>query len=186
MRNKVLSFGHDHPMAGHLGQKKTTDRIRSEFWWPGFVGEIKRYCLSCDTCQRTAPKSRTKNVPLGRMPTINPVFKRVAVDLVGPIKPMSESKKQYILVMVDYSTRYPEAVTLKDIRAETIAEALWEMWTRLGIPDEIITDQGVNIMKEVNKFLHIKHRMTSVPSASKWTSREIQCYAEEHAEETRN
>ncbi|KAK7113091.1 uncharacterized protein [Littorina saxatilis] len=165
MRTKVLSFGHDHPMAGHLGQKKTTDRIRCEFWWPGFVGDIKRYCLSCDTCQRTAPKGRTKKAPLGQMPTINPVFKRVAVDIIGPIKPMSESKKQYILTMVDYATRYPEAVALKDIRADTVAEALFEMWTRLGIPDEVITDQGTqftsNLMKEVNQFLSIKHKMTT-------------------------
>ncbi|XP_070191283.1 uncharacterized protein [Littorina saxatilis] len=165
LRNKVLSFGHDHPMAGHLGQRKTSDRIRAEFWWPGCAGDIRRYCLSCDTCQRTAPKSQTKKVPLGRMPPISSVFKRVAVDIIGPVKPMSESKKQYILVSVDYATRYPEAVALKNIQADTVAEALWEMWTRLGIPDEVITDQGTqftsHLMKEVNDFLSIKHHMTA-------------------------
>lgn len=164
-RTTVLSFGHDHPMAGHLGQKKTTDRIKTEFWWPGFAIDIKRHCLSCDICQRAAPKSCVKKVPLGHMATVGPVFKRVAVDIVGPILPMSESKKQYILVMVDYATRYPEATALKNIRAETVAEALWEMWTRLGIPDEIITDQGTqftsNLMKEVNEFLVIKHKTTA-------------------------
>ena len=75
------------------------------------------------------------------MPYIDPVFKRVAVDIVGPIKTTSESKKQYILVMVDCATGYPEATALKDIRADTVADTLWEMWTRLGIPGEIITDQ---------------------------------------------
>ena len=164
MRNKVLSFGHDHPMAGHLGQKKTMERIRSEFWWPGFGGDVKRYCLSCDACQRCTPKGRTKKVPLGTVPTVNPAFKKVAVDIVGPIKPMSESKKQYILVMVDYCTRYPEAIALKDIKAETVANALWEFWTRLGIPDVVLTDQGrqftSNLMKEVNEFLQIEHKMT--------------------------
>ncbi|XP_070183345.1 uncharacterized protein [Littorina saxatilis] len=91
--------------------------------------------------------------------------KRVAVDIIGPVKPMSESKKQYILVSVDYATRYPEAVALKNIQADTVAEALWEMWTRLGIPDEVITDQGTqftsHLMKEVNDFLSIKHHMTA-------------------------
>ena len=66
--------------------------------------------------------------------------------------------------MIDYCTRYPEAVALKDIKAETVANALWEFWTHLGIPDVVLTDQGrqftSNLMKEVNEFLQIKHKMT--------------------------
>lgn len=165
MRNEVLQFGHDHPMSGHLGQRKTIDRIRAEFWWPGVGGDIKRYCLSCDACQRSTPKGYTKKVPLGQMPPISTVFKRVAVDIIGPIKPMSENKNQYVLVAIDYATRYPEAVALRDIRANTVAEALWEMWTRLGIPDEVITDQGSQfsgkLMEDVNNFLQIKHRVST-------------------------
>ena len=160
MRQKVLKVGHDSAMAGHLGQKKTRERIWQEFFWPGIVGDIKRYCMSCDTCQRTAPKGRTKRVPLGKMPVIETAFKRVAVDIVGPIKPISASKKQYILVMVDYATRYPEAIALKDIRADTIAEALWNFWTRLGLPDEILSDRGTQftseLMRDVQRLLAIK------------------------------
>ena len=164
LREKVLKFGHDHPMAGHLGQKKTTDRIRSEFWWPGFCGDIKRYCASCDRCQRCTPKGKTKKVPLGKVPTVTPAFRKTAIDLIGPIKPTSKSKKRYVLVSIDYCTRYPEAIAIKDITAEAVAEGLWEFWTRLGIPDEVLTDQGSqftsNLMKEVNEFLLIKHKMT--------------------------
>ena len=43
MRPQILSIGHDNPMAGHLGRQKTTDRIQSEFWWPGIIGDVKRY-----------------------------------------------------------------------------------------------------------------------------------------------
>ena len=165
MRARVLSFGHDHAMAGHLGFNKTAERIRAEFWWPGFLTEIKRYCASCDTCQRVQPKGRTPKVPLCKVATIDVMFKKVAADIIGPIIPMSDSKKQYILVVVDYGTRYPEAIALKDIKAKTIAEALWEMWTRLGIPDQIVTDQGRQftgtLMREVNEFLRIKHSVTA-------------------------
>ncbi|KAK7108528.1 hypothetical protein V1264_016261 [Littorina saxatilis] len=165
MRSKVLRTGHDSPMAGHLGQKKTRERIWQEFFWPGIVGDIKRHCMSCDACQRTSPKGRTKRVPMGRMPVIDTAFKRVAVDLVGPIKPISASKKQYILVMVDYATRYPEAVALRDIKASTIAEALWNFWTRLGLPDEILSDRGTQftseLMKDVQQLLAIKGLTTT-------------------------
>ncbi|KAK7114676.1 hypothetical protein V1264_000698 [Littorina saxatilis] len=165
MRAKVLSTGHDTAMSGHLGQKKSRERIWQDFFWPGIVGDIKRYCSSCDVCQRTMPKGRTRKVPLGKMPLIETPFKRVAVDIVGPIKPMSETKKQYILVMVDFATRYPEAVALKDIKAETVADALWTFWTRLGLPEEVLTDNGAQftseLMTQVNQLLAIKGLTTS-------------------------
>jgi len=59
----------------------------------------------------------------------------VAVDLVGPIAPMTERGNRYILTMVDYATRYPEATVLKSIEAETVAEALVTMFSRVGIPE---------------------------------------------------
>ena len=104
-------------------------------------------------------------MPLGPQSKIDVMFRKVAVDIIGPIEPMSETKKRYILVMVDYNTRYPEAVALKDIRASTVASALWEMWTRLGVPDSMITDQGSQftgkLMKEINEFLQINHKITA-------------------------
>ena len=64
----------------------------------------------------------------------------MAVDLVGPIQPVSDSGKRYILTLVGYATRYPEAVALSKIDTETVAEALIEMYSRIGIPEEILSD----------------------------------------------
>ena len=44
------------------------------------------------------------------MPLIDTPFKRVALDIVGPTEPRSDKKSRYILTMIDYATRYPEAV----------------------------------------------------------------------------
>ena len=52
-------------------------------------------------------------VPLEKMPLIDKPFKRVAIDPVGPISPPSEEGHRYILTLVDFPTRYPEAVPLK-------------------------------------------------------------------------
>jgi len=65
------------------------------------------------------------------MRIIETPFDRVAVDLVGPIHPVTDRRNRYILTMVDYATRYPEAVPLKDIQTETVAEALVNMFTRV-------------------------------------------------------
>ena len=166
LRYKVMSYGHEHPMAGHIGQKSTSERIRREFWWPSCGVEIQRHCLSCDVCQKTAPKHLTKRVPIGKMPIFDTAFKRVAVDIIGPITPMAESKCQYILTMIDYATRYPEAVPLKNIRAETVADALWNFWTRLGVPESILSDNGsqftCELMKEVERLLRIKHKVCAI------------------------
>jgi len=62
--------------------------------------------------------------------------------LVGPIFPPTEKGNKYILTMMDYATRYPEAVPLKDIQAKMVAEALLNMFTRVGVPKEIPSDQG--------------------------------------------
>ena len=61
---------------------------------------MARFCKSCDICQ-TIQKGRVTKVPLGNMPLIDTPFKRVAVDIVGPIKPHFDKKSRYILTMID-------------------------------------------------------------------------------------
>ncbi|XP_070188629.1 uncharacterized protein [Littorina saxatilis] len=148
LRAGVLSLSHDVPMAGHLGTKKTHDRLWQSFYWPGMGGDIRRYVQSCDACQRALPKGRIHKVPLGKMPLIDEPFKRLAVDIVGPLT-ISERKNRYILVTVDYATRYPEATPLPSIEAERVAEALWEMYTRVGVPSEVLTDRGSQFVSDL-------------------------------------
>ena len=68
--------------------------------------------------------------------------------------------------MVNYATRYPEATALKSIEAETVAEALVTMFTRVGVPEEILSDQGSQflsgVMKEVSRLLSITQLHTTV------------------------
>ena len=61
------------------------------------------------------------------------------MDLVGPIQPASDKGHQYILTVMDQATRYPECVALRKVDIETIAEALWGIWSRFGTPKEILT-----------------------------------------------
>ena len=68
-----------------MGTKKTTDKVLSNFYWPGVHGDVVRFCRFCDICQRTIEKGRNPKAPLQSMPLIDVPFKRVAIDLVGPI-----------------------------------------------------------------------------------------------------
>ena len=66
------------------------DRISTNFYWPGIGADIRRYCQSCDICQRNIPKGRVTKVPLRETPIIDTPFERVAVDLIGPMKPTTD------------------------------------------------------------------------------------------------
>ena len=72
-------------------------------------------------------------------------FQRVAVDLVGPIQPTTERGHRYILVLVDYATRYPEAVPMKTIEAEAVAEKLLGIYSRLGFPKGGINRSRISV-----------------------------------------
>ena len=161
-----MSVNHESTFSGHLGAKKTEVRILPNIFWPGLRQDVIRFCRSCDVCQRTVKGGSVKKVPLGSMPLIDTPFKRVAVDIVGPIAPLSEAGHRYILTLVDYATRYPEAVPLKKLNTEAEAEALLDIYSRVGIPEEVLTDQGTQFMsecmQEVSSLLSIKG-LTSTP-----------------------
>lgn len=140
LRSHILKLAHESLMAGHHGIKRTIDRVLGSFYWPGVQEEVKRYVRSCDTCQRTYPKSKVRKAPLGQMPLIDTPFKRVAVDIIGPLKPFTRSGNRYILTMVDFATRYPDAVALPAIDSATVTEGLVEMFSRVGFPREILCD----------------------------------------------
>ena len=162
-REKVLILAHETLLAEHLGIKKTLDRVVSEFFWPGVCGDVARFCKSCDICQRTIQKGRVTKVPLGKIPLIDTPFKRVAVDIDGPTEPRSDKKSRYILTMIDYATRYPEAVALPSIETERVAEAL-AMFSRVGILSEMLIDHDsrvtTEVMNEVSRLLSLQQLTT--------------------------
>ena len=134
LRKAVLGLAHDSVMSGHEGVHKTTDRLMSNFWWPGVRGDVTRYCQSCDVCQRTIHRGRVSKAPLQKLPIISVPFQRIGVDLIEPIIPAASSGKRYVLTAVDYATHYPEAVALSGISTEEVVEALCSIYSRVGIP----------------------------------------------------
>ena len=164
-RDQVMKLAHESILGGHQGPKKTADKVLAHFFWPGVQSDVTRFCHSCDVCQRTIPKGRVCKVPLGTMPLIDVPFQRIAVDIVGPMFPRTDRGNKYILTIVDYATRFPEAVPLPSIEAERVAEALVNVFTRVGIPKEILTDMGSQftsgVMQEVSRLLSIRQMTTS-------------------------
>ncbi len=160
----VIELAHSHPMAGHLGAQNTIQRIRDRFHWPGLDADVKRFCQACPVCQQTSPRTPppTLLIPL---PIIEVPFERIGMDLVGPL-PKSARGHEHILVIVDYATRYPEAIPLRKATSKAIAQELFLLSSRVGIPKEILTDQGTPFMSrtmaDLCRLLKVKQLRTTV------------------------
>ena len=151
-RKSVLELAHTIPLAGHMGRDKTARRIQQRFYWPTLFKDVADYCQKCPDCQKTDTQGR-RRVPLVPIPIVQEPFERIAMDIVGPLK-RSRKGNRYILVVCDYATRFPEAIPLRSIDAETVAEELITVFSRFGIPGEILSDQGSNFMSQLMQELY--------------------------------
>ena len=75
LRKKVMSVAHDSIFGGHMGIRKTEDRILINFYWPRLHNDVTSFCRSCDICQKTVSKGSVTRVPLGEMPLVDMPFK---------------------------------------------------------------------------------------------------------------
>jgi transposase InsO family protein len=164
-RSEILRVAHTIPLAGHMGIRKTLDRITMHFFWPGVRADVKNYCATCPQCQLVTRKMKADRAPLRPTEVICDPFRKIAIDIVGEL-PKSSSGYKYILTIVDYATRYPEAIPLRSINSKVIADALIQFFSRVGIPEELVSDQGSNfistLMTQLYESLGITKIKTSV------------------------
>ena len=91
------------------------------------------------------PNQKIPVAPLKPIPAFSEPFSRVIVDCVGPL-PKTKAGYQYLLTIMCTSTRFPEAVPLRNIKAKTIIRALVKFFSFVGLPRSIQSDQGSNFM----------------------------------------
>ena len=169
--DKVIKLAHDLPFAGHLGREKTAQRILRRFYWPMLFHDIKQYCQTCEKCQlHGGCKTRA---PMFLLLTIGEPFKRIALDVVGPL-PRTGWGNHFILVVSDYATRFPKAIPLRSVTAKKVAEVLIDLFARYGIPEEILTDQGSNF---TSSLLGELYRLVGIKAMTGYYRRFIRDYA---------
>lgn len=163
-RERVLQLVHGSTGAAHFGVNKTLLRLRSRFYWPGCRQDVEIHVHRCDTCTAQKGPTQRSHGPLQQYQVGAPM-ERVAVDILGPF-PTTERGNRYVLVAMDYFTKWPEAYAVPDQSATTTAERLVnEMFCRFGAPEELHSDQGRNfeakVFGEVCKRLGIRKTRTT-------------------------
>lgn len=139
-RRQVFKEAHSALLGGHFGHRKTKAKVCRMYFRPGLDRDLKQWRATCQTCQ-LGNKTKTVKAPLVPLLVISTPWERVAFDVVGPL-PKSKAGYRYILMAMDFTTRFPKATALKRIDAQTVAQAIVEIYTCYEIPAEILTDNG--------------------------------------------
>ena len=117
---------------GHQGIERCRLRARMSVWWPGISRQIEQMVKHCSHCTReTTPRKE----PL--MPTALPEYpwQKIGTDL------FSLNGSNYLLA-ADYFSRFPEVIKLTSTTSASIISALKSIFSRYGIPEEVVSDNG--------------------------------------------
>ena len=156
-RPEILNLAHETPMSGHLGINKTSHKILNHFFWPGLKSDVSQHCKSCHTCQMVGnPNQTIPKASLQPIPAFDEPFSRIIIDCVGPLL-KTKSGCQYLLTIMCASTRFPEAIPLRNIKTKTIVKALVKFFTFVGLPRSVQSDQGSNFMSGI--FQLVMHEL---------------------------
>lgn len=155
-REEVLKIAHEIPLAGHLGERKTKQRIKYSFFWPTLKQDVKQYCQSCHVCQVRKGASYRDRIPISPIVRPENPFEVWSVDCIGPLEPPSRRGHKYIICAIDLCTRWAEAIPVRNISAKTTCNVLMKIFTQTGFPKVICSDQGTNFTaKLTDAFLSV-------------------------------
>ena len=138
LTESLLEELHEGICGSYIGGRSLAHRaITQGYWWPNMQREALEYVKKCDQCQRFAPSIHQ----LGRI--LNPLsspwpFAQCGLDIVGPF-PKTMGNKKYLLVGIDYFTKWVEAeplANIKDVDAKNFV-------TRFGVPHVLISDNSL-------------------------------------------
>jgi hypothetical protein len=148
----VLNILHDAPLAGHRDFEKTYDSIRNKYFWISMHKDVKSYCASCHLCQTKKYLSKPSVAPLKPI-VVNTVWSMIELDIAGPLKESTNGNK-FIVIAVDYFTKFCVAKAIPDLTALTTAIFVFEeIICKMGMPRSIISDKGVNFQSNLFKQL---------------------------------
>ncbi|XP_057537987.1 uncharacterized protein LOC130815514 [Amaranthus tricolor] len=164
--NYILREIHEGGCGIHQGVRTIISKVlRSGYYWPSLQKDAEELILRCPECQYHSKIGRKPSNYLTVLQAVLP-FDKWGMDLLGPFPP-AKGQRKFIIVAIDYFTKYVEAEALSSITDKQVCQFLWRnIITRYGIPRVIITDNGrqfvsKNTIEYCDKF-HIQIRFSSV------------------------
>ncbi|CAM6093902.1 unnamed protein product [Calypogeia fissa] len=162
----VIRAMHKEEAGGHYAATTTTRKILdARYWWPTLHKDVNLFVRGCDPCQRVGKPMRSHNHPPTTILPLAP-FEKWGIDFIGPITLVTRRKCRYIILAMDYATKWVEALPTPKNDAKTAAKFMYEhIFTRFGPLLEIVSDRGTHFLNEMveemtDNYL-VKHRKTT-------------------------
>ena len=151
---------HKHPTTGHLGTDAMYYKIAERYYWDQMYWDVQEYVRTCEECQKRLKRWQTEllySIQVGQ------AFEQIRIDLVGPL-PITKQNNRYIIVATDYLTRWPEACAVPDVRANTLAQFIFEeIICRHEISKIILFDQKKILLMKLFTF-YVKGFLLNISS----------------------
>ncbi|RDX88227.1 pol, partial [Mucuna pruriens] len=162
----VLKEVHEGICGTHIGGRALASKIATAgYYWPTLKKDCMEYVKKCDKCQRFAKGCKAPPENLHYVMSPWP-FVKWGVDILGPFPP-APGQVKFLIVAVDYFTKWIEAEPVATITVERVKKFYWKkIVCRFSIPAEIVSDNGTQFAsKSTAEFcqeLKIKQVFTSV------------------------
>ncbi|GJX03884.1 reverse transcriptase domain-containing protein [Tanacetum coccineum] len=154
----ILTACHNGPTMGHYGANYTAKKVfYSGFFWPTIYRDAHDLVTRCDTCQRQGKISQRDKMPQNAIQVCE-IFDVWGIDFMGPF-PSSRGNK-YILVAVNYLSKWVEAKALPTNDAKVVCKFLKSLFARFGTPRAIISDRGTHFCNDQFAKVMLKYRVT--------------------------
>ncbi|GJZ60743.1 putative nucleotidyltransferase, ribonuclease H [Tanacetum coccineum] len=159
----ILDQCHHGPTGGHYGPNITAKKVLdSGFYWPTIIKEAHTLVRLCEACQKTGNISKRDEMPLNNIQVCE-IFDIWGIDFMGPFP--KSYKFEYILVVVDYVSKWAEAQALPTNDARVVVTFLKKLFCRFGMPKALISDRGTHfcnkIMEKPMKRYGVNHRFST-------------------------
>ncbi|GJR72063.1 reverse transcriptase domain-containing protein [Tanacetum coccineum] len=154
----ILTACHNGPTGGHHGANYTAKKVfDSSFYWPTIYRDAHDLVTRCDACQRQGKISQKDEMPQNAIQVCE-IFDVWGIDFMGPF-PSSRGNK-YILVAVDYLSKWVEAKALPTNDARVVVKFLKSLFARFRTPRAIISDRGTHFCNEQFANVMLKYGVT--------------------------
>ena len=135
----ILEEIHEGIYGDHASPRSLVSKvIRTGYFWPTMQADAVELVKRCDKCQQLGKVQRLPAKKLTMITSPWP-FSQWGIDIVGPL-PIGKGQVKFLLVAIDYFTKWVEAEALATITEAKIRSFVWIC--RFGIPMTIISDNG--------------------------------------------
>ncbi|GJV52278.1 reverse transcriptase domain-containing protein [Tanacetum coccineum] len=143
----ILDQCHHRPTGGHYGPNVAAKKVLdSGFYWPTIIKEAHTLVRPCEACQKTGNISKRDEMPLNNIQVCE-IFDIWGINFMGPFPKLY--KFEYILVVVDYISKWAEAQALPTNDARVVVTFLKKLFCHFGMPKALISDQGTHFCNKI-------------------------------------